>query len=46
MEPVKTIAGWVLLALVRVYQYILSPLTSPSCRFVPSCSEYAAAAVK
>lgn len=25
---------------IRVYQRVLSPLTPPSCRFEPSCSEY------
>lgn len=28
-------------ALVRMYQWILRPLLPPSCRFFPSCSEYA-----
>jgi putative membrane protein insertion efficiency factor len=31
---------------VRVYQYTLSPLLGPRCRFVPSCSEYFILAVK
>jgi uncharacterized protein len=26
---------------VRAYRYLLSPLLPPSCRFHPSCSEYA-----
>ncbi|HKI63221.1 MAG TPA: membrane protein insertion efficiency factor YidD [Burkholderiales bacterium] len=26
---------------VRGYRYLLSPLLPPSCRFYPSCSEYA-----
>jgi len=26
---------------VRAYRYCLSPLLPPSCRFYPSCSEYA-----
>ncbi len=30
---------------IRVYQRVLSPLTPPSCRFEPSCSEYGARAV-
>ena len=30
---------------IRVYQRMISPLTPPSCRFVPSCSEYGAQAV-
>lgn len=31
-----------LLALIRLYQLVLSPLLGPSCRFEPSCSRYAA----
>ncbi|OQY12642.1 MAG: hypothetical protein B6I31_02800 [Desulfobacteraceae bacterium 4572_19] len=27
--------------LIKVYQYTLSPVLGPSCRFYPSCSEYA-----
>lgn len=33
------------LGLLRVYKYALSPLLPPSCRFVPTCSEYAAEAI-
>jgi len=29
------------LVLLRVYQYALSPLIGPRCRFIPSCSAYA-----
>lgn len=31
----------VLIALLRAYQYLLSPMLGRSCRFFPSCSEYA-----
>ena len=30
---------------IRVYQWTLSPLLPRSCRFAPSCSEYAAEAI-
>ncbi|MBK7814681.1 MAG: membrane protein insertion efficiency factor YidD [Rhodocyclaceae bacterium] len=30
-----------LVALIRTYQYVISPLLGRSCRFHPSCSEYA-----
>lgn len=33
------------LGLLRVYKYAVSPLLPPSCRFVPTCSEYAAEAI-
>jgi putative membrane protein insertion efficiency factor len=31
--------------LIRLYQWALSPLLPRTCRFTPSCSEYAAEAV-
>ena len=30
-----------LLRLIKIYQYLLSPLMPPTCRFTPSCSQYA-----
>jgi hypothetical protein len=35
-----------LIGLVRVYQYLISPLLGPRCRFHPSCSHYAVEAVE
>jgi putative membrane protein insertion efficiency factor len=34
------------LAAIRVYQLVVSPLLGPHCRFAPSCSAYAAEAVR
>jgi hypothetical protein len=34
------------LALIKAYQWILSPLLGPSCRFQPTCSHYAFQALK
>jgi len=31
---------------IRAYQYLLSPVLPPACRFYPSCSEYAYQAVR
>ena len=31
--------------LIRLYQWTVSPLLGPTCRFYPSCSEYAAQAI-
>ena len=35
-----------LLAIVRFYRKNISPLTPPSCRFIPTCSEYAMIAIE
>ena len=35
-----------LLLLIRIYRVALSPLLGPRCRYLPSCSEYAAEALK
>lgn len=34
-----------LLGVLRGYQLFISPMTGPSCRFYPSCSQYAVIAV-
>lgn len=38
--------GWVLTALVRAYQMLLSPLLPPACRYYPTCSAYAVEAIE
>jgi uncharacterized protein len=35
-----------LVLLVRFYQLVISPWTPPSCRFYPSCSQYAVVALE
>ncbi|MBF0194610.1 MAG: membrane protein insertion efficiency factor YidD [Magnetococcales bacterium] len=35
----------VILAIIKCYRYCISPMLPRSCRFYPSCSEYAAEAV-
>jgi putative membrane protein insertion efficiency factor len=35
-----------LIAPVRVYQHLISPLLGPTCRFRPTCSEYFVQAVR
>ncbi len=41
----RSLARAFLLLLIRFYQVAISPLTPPSCRFVPTCSAYAAQAI-
>jgi putative membrane protein insertion efficiency factor len=33
-------------AALRAYQLLVSPLLPPACRFLPTCSEYAAEAIE
>lgn len=35
-----------LLGLLRLYQLLISPMTPQTCRFYPSCSQYAVVAVR
>jgi len=36
----------ILVALVRAYQYVLSPYFGHQCRFTPTCSHYAIEAIE
>ena len=42
----KRIVAFPLILLVRFYQLCLSPLKPPSCRFTPTCSQYAIEALR
>lgn len=33
------------LTLIRLYQWLISPLLGPACRYTPTCSHYAAEAI-
>lgn len=35
-----------ILAGIRFYRVFISPLSPPSCRYIPTCSEYAMTAVE
>jgi putative membrane protein insertion efficiency factor len=34
------------IALIKIYQWIISPVLGPKCRFTPTCSNYALEALK
>ncbi len=38
--------GWVLILPIRFYRKFISPLTPPTCRFTPTCSQYAIEAIR
>ena len=46
MKLIKTIFSFPFIALIKIYQWILSPLLGPKCRFTPTCSNYALQAFK
>jgi hypothetical protein len=46
LKAVMRLGSFVLLALIRGYQLLVSPFFPPSCRYFPSCSEYARQAVR
>ncbi len=37
---------WLVVALVRLYQILISPVFGDCCRFHPSCSQYAIESLK
>ena len=42
----KRIFSFLLLIPIKIYQTIISPLLGPSCRFTPTCSQYAVEAIQ
>ncbi len=45
-HPLRELAVALLVAPLRLYQQLISPLLPPACRFEPSCSHYAVEALK
>ena len=45
-KMLRNISIFPFLLLIRIYQSLISPLLGPSCRFTPTCSQYAKEALK
>ena len=43
---IRSVLVTILILPVRFYQKFISPLTPPSCRFTPTCSQYAVEALR
>jgi len=37
---------YLIVKFIQVYQIVLSPISRPSCRFYPTCSQYAVEAIE
>ncbi len=46
MSLLISLPGRLVLFLVRFYQWFISPLLPPTCRFEPTCSEYMAQSIQ
>ncbi len=46
MINIQKIVNFPIILIVKIYQFILSPLSPASCRFNPTCSNYMIEAIK
>jgi hypothetical protein len=46
MKYIKKLIGTFFLLLIKIYQYLLSPMLGASCRFTPTCSQYGVEAIQ
>ncbi|HYX10201.1 MAG TPA: membrane protein insertion efficiency factor YidD [Bacteroidales bacterium] len=42
----KKTLSYIFIGIVKIYQYTISPLLGPSCRYTPTCSTYSIQAIK
>jgi uncharacterized protein len=42
----KKLLGWIFIAVIKTYQYTISPYLMPACRYTPTCSAYGSEAIK
>jgi putative membrane protein insertion efficiency factor len=52
-KPSRSLLQWLLIiisypfiALIKIYQYIISPALGPKCRYTPTCSQYSIQALQ
>lgn len=46
MNSIKKIIAAPFILLIKIYQWVISPLLPQSCRYTPTCSSYAIEAIK
>jgi uncharacterized protein len=45
-DALRALPTNVLVGVIRIYQAVLSPLFGPTCKYYPSCSQYAIIAIR
>ena len=45
-KTIKTIIISILIFLIKIYQWYISPLLKTNCRYLPTCSEYSIESLK
>lgn len=46
MKMMLQILSFPFIAIIKLYQLLISPWLGPSCRYIPTCSQYAVDALK
>lgn len=46
MKILKLILSAPFIVLIKIYQWVISPLLGPKCRYTPTCSQYGLEAFK
>lgn len=46
MKAILQILSYPFIFLIRIYQWVISPILGPKCRFTPTCSQYGIEALK
>lgn len=45
-RAVTSVPRWIMVGVIKVYQWTISPLLGPRCKYYPSCSNYGLEAVR
>ena len=46
IDLLRRVPALTLIGMIRAYQSVISPMTGPTCKYYPSCSQYALTAVR